>query len=69
MPYSNRKSRWNKQPIAQYDKQGNQIATYDSIQAAADAVGCDISNISRAARGVTKSSGGYIWKYLDKEKQ
>ena len=67
MPYSNRKSCWNKQPIAQYDKQGNLIATYESIQAAADTVGCDTSNISRAARGVTKSSGGYIWKYLDKE--
>ena len=67
MPYGNRKSCWNKQPITQYDKQGNLIATYESIQAAADAVGCDTSNISRAARGITKSSGGYIWRYLDKE--
>ena len=67
MPFRKRKTFFNKQPIAQYDKQGNLIATYESIQAAADAVSCDTSNISRAARGVTKSSGGYIWEYLDKE--
>ena len=67
MPFQKRRTFFNRQPIAQYDKQDNLIATYESIQAAADAMGCDTSNISRAARGVTNSSGGYIWRYLDKE--
>lgn len=56
---------FNKKRIAQYGKDGTLIATYESIAEAAKTVGCDTSNIGRAARGVTKSSKGFKWKFLE----
>lgn len=49
--------------IEQYDMDGNYIQTFASACAAAKAVGIAHSCISAAARGETKFSKGFIWKY------
>lgn len=51
--------------IIQYDLQGNYLATYSTIMAAAKAVGVTKGAISHCCCGVSKSSGGYIWKIDD----
>ena len=49
--------------IEQYDMDGNYIQTFVSVCEAARVVGIKPSCISAAARGETKFSKGYIWKY------
>lgn len=51
-------------PILQLDmKTGLIIATYPSVKEAGLSTGIYKSNISRAARGMYKTAGGYGWKY------
>lgn len=51
--------------IGQYDMEGNLIATYNGHPQAARAVGRSASSIYSACKGVTKTSAGFKWKYLD----
>lgn len=55
----------NRKIIGQYDKEGNLIKIYPSGCEAARQTGSSQSNISKCCRGVTKTCGGYIWKYID----
>lgn len=49
--------------VQQFDKKtGDFIAEFPSFKLAAQAVGCDSSNISRCCSGKLKSAGGFIWK-------
>jgi len=49
--------------VNQYDKKtGEFIAVFPSFKLAAQAVGCDASNISRCCAGKLKSAGGFVWK-------
>lgn len=52
--------------IAQFDKATlEKIAEYESINSAAKAINGEKSNIAKAARGYSKTSYGFIWKYVD----
>ena len=55
--------------ILQYDKNGNFIKEYPSINEAARQLGKEsvhgATNISMCARGITKTAYGYIWKFAD----
>lgn len=51
--------------VAQYDMEGTYIATFPSIRAAAQTVGVTPAALLRAARGETRFSGGYLWRFLD----
>lgn len=53
----------NKQ-ICQYDKEGNLIATFSSIKEASIITNTSYTGIIKCAKGVIKSSGGYIWHYI-----
>lgn len=58
-----------RKPVAQLEKGTNiVIATYDSIQDAARALGKDnsgsASHISEACRGIRKSAFGYRWQFV-----
>lgn len=64
MPRANRVV-FHKQAVVQMDINGNFIREFESIADAARFCNCDSSNISRAARGVTKSSNNCLWKYKD----
>ena len=48
--------------VLQFDKNNNLIAEYSSMQDAARKTGIDRGSISKAARGIAKSAGGFTWK-------
>jgi len=49
--------------IVQMDRDGNVIAEYESIKAAAAALDIDPGNISSACRGYRPSAGGFLFAY------
>ena len=53
-----------REPICQFDKDGRYIATYDSIEEASKATGVIKTGIGNTVRGRTRTSGGFIWKFL-----
>lgn len=57
----------NRKKVHQYDMEGNYVYTYESISAAAEQMGLDISAISAVVRGKTYTSGGYIWRLGQKK--
>ena len=50
--------------IACYNHDDELVATYESLKEAAEAIGVSCTSISSAAKGKTKTSGGYKWAYL-----
>lgn len=53
--------------VQQFDREGNLIATYDSIIEASEITGVERSSISAVCLGTNKkrhTAGGYIWKHL-----
>ena len=54
-----------KRSVAQIDRDGNLVAVFPSTKSAADAVGISAKAITNNLRGWAKSSGGFVWKYLD----
>lgn len=48
--------------VIQMDLKGNEIARFESMNQAAQAVGLSHQSISRATKS-GKASGGFIWKY------
>lgn len=51
--------------IYQYDLNGNLIRKWNTITEASLALNIQITNITKACRGVYKQSGRYIWKYAE----
>ena len=49
--------------VVQMDRDGNTIAEYESIRAAAAALNIDPGNISSACRGYRPSAGGFLFAY------
>ena len=62
-----RKVKWIERKVAQYDKQGNFIAEYDSIIEAERKTGVKYRSIQQVAAGYPSrhSAGGYVWRYAD----
>lgn len=56
-------------PIAQYDLKGNLVAIYPSVKEAWRQTGISRSHISDVANGNPKykTSGGFIWKFIESE--
>lgn len=54
-------------PINQFELNGHYIATYSSAQEAESITKIDRKLISGTIRGITKSSGGYQWRYYDEK--
>lgn len=48
-------------PVAQYTIDGEFVKVWSSISKAGYQLDCN--NIDRAARGIYKTSGGFVWKY------
>ena len=51
--------------VAQYDKEGNLIKVWDYIKQASDELGINRVAIGNCCRGKSKTSGGFVWKYID----
>lgn len=49
--------------VEQYDLHGNYIATHDSVKIAAKNTNGSESAIRKCCGGISKTSGGFIWKY------
>ena len=49
--------------VRQLSRDGELVAEYESLSAACNATGTHVSNITKCAKGVYKTAGGYIWKY------
>jgi hypothetical protein len=52
--------------VAQFDLNGSLISEYHSLREAALSVGGDRSHISRACKGLLKTSSGFKWKFIDR---
>lgn len=50
-------------PVLQFDAQGNILARFESGHMAALATGIEYSTLNTCLRGITKTSGGFRWKY------
>lgn len=55
--------------IAQYTKDGVLVNTYKSLKDACSQNGFNNGSISNVCNGKRKSAHGYLWKYIDKEKE
>lgn len=55
--------------VAQYSKDGKLIKIWTSIKEAGSQLGISPNNISLAALGVYKTSGGFVWKYPEGVKE
>jgi|LakMenEpi03Aug12_release.lakeMendotaPanAssembly.Ray.scaffolds.fasta_scaffold00293_41 hypothetical protein len=53
----------NRKPILQFTLSGEFIQRYDSVKTASKNLGIKSSGIENCGRGMSKSSGGFIWKY------
>lgn len=51
--------------VLQYDKSGNFIKEWESVDSAAKELGFNRANLAATCRGVNKTCMGYIWKYKD----
>lgn len=51
-------------PIVQMDDEGNEIKRFNTTSEAAKAMGVSVTAICNCARGKTKHSAGYKWRYL-----
>ena len=52
-------------PVNQYSLDGIYIATYKSIKEASRTTGTDQTGIVQCCKGKLKTSGGFIWKYVN----
>ena len=52
-------------PVQQFSKDGIFIKEWQSISEAANELGCVVGAISNCALGRTKTSMGYVWKFVE----
>lgn len=58
----------NAQAVKQYDLEHNFIAEYPTMAEASKITGVDQSKISLVAKGIRKTSGGFVWEYVNDKK-
>lgn len=57
----------NSKKVAQYNKNGELIKVWESINKIQKELGLPATNICKCCKGKIKSLGGFIWKYVEKE--
>jgi very-short-patch-repair endonuclease len=57
----------NEKPVKQYDINGKFIKRFNSIREAAELTDVKAVSIAQNCRGVIKTSGNYIWSFVNKE--
>ena len=50
--------------VKQLSMEGNEISTFNSLQDAAETIGCQWTSISACIRGIYKSAGGFKWERI-----
>ena len=56
----------NSKTVSQYDKYGNLINIYGSVNEAGRQLNIQFTNIAKCCRNERKTAGGFIWKYENK---
>lgn len=56
------------QAVRQYDLEHNFIAEYSTMTEASKATGVSVARISAVAKNQRKTSGGFIWEYVNEKK-
>ena len=59
------KSTYNRKAVNQYSKDGKFLKTWTSITEAARELSLQDSKISSVCKGTRKSTGGFVWKYIE----
>lgn len=54
-------------PVQQYDVNGNFIKEYPHCRIAAESIGVTAKAIRNNCLGKSKTSGGFVWKFVNKE--
>lgn len=63
-PYAGEYKKYRKgKPVTQYSREGERIASYPTIEAAAQATRLTPDNIQKNVNGHNKTAGGFVWKY------
>ena len=62
------KEHYRSKKINQYDKLGNFVKTWNSMNEIKRTLGYCTSNIFKCCNGIIKSSYGYVWKYSEADK-
>lgn len=57
----------NAKAVAQYDKDGALIKTYQCMKYASEATNIRYTNISQVCHGHRKTAGGYVWRFYEEE--
>ena len=55
----------NRKPVEQLDKEGNLVNKYNSVMEASKKTGIDFRLISAVCLEKRKTTGGYIWRFLN----
>ncbi len=63
--YGFRKTHQQSKPVRQFTKDGLFIKEWQSISDAAQSLNCTVGAISNCALGRTKTSMGYVWKFVE----
>lgn len=58
-------SQCRKKRVEMFDQSMTSLKIFPSVKSAAEEIGVSTTAISDCCRGKTRSSGGYIWKYVD----
>lgn len=54
--------------LLQYDKNGILLSIYNNVREAQQATGINVNAINNCLGGRSKSAGGFMWRYVDKDK-
>lgn len=57
------KENQNAKEVWQYDRYGNFIKLWQCISDASRELGIGVTSISNCIKGLSKTAGGYIWRY------
>lgn len=58
-----------KKKVCQLDKKGNLIKIWNSLSEAHKELNIQVGNITKCCQNKIKTTGGYIWKYYEGEKE
>jgi hypothetical protein len=53
--------------VAQYTKDGVFVKVWDSMADVSRELGIDSGSLTKACQGIQKSTGGFVWKYCERE--
>lgn len=56
---------WENAIVAQLDLKGRVVNIFDTMKDGAKSIAINYCNISNACRGIQKTAGGYLWRYVE----